>query len=97
LWTVVFSLYGYFLPLALMGAWFALAVWDIVRRQDEMSPGRTVLWLAIILLVPLLGIVAYFVFAGSKIPAWLRGTVVGGGALAYLVILVVLALVSGAV
>lgn len=97
LWTVVFSLYGYFLPLALMGAWFALAVWDIVRRQDEMSPGRTVLWLAIIFLVPLLGIVAYFVFAGSKIPAWLRGTVVGGGALAYLVILVVLALVSGAV
>lgn len=96
-WTVLFSLYGYFLPLALMGAWFALAVWDIVRRQDELSRGMTVLWLAVIFLIPLLGIVAYFVLGKSKIPAWLRWVVVGGGALAYLVILIVLALVSGAV
>jgi hypothetical protein len=31
------SLWGYFVPPALIGAWMALAVWDIVRRQDEMS------------------------------------------------------------
>jgi hypothetical protein len=30
----------YFLPLALIGAWMALAIWDIGRRRDDMSKGQ---------------------------------------------------------
>jgi len=96
-WTFVFSLWAYFLPLALVGAWMALAIWDIVRRQDEMSKGMTITWYAIILLVPIIGVMAYFVFGKSMIEPWLRGLIVGGGAVAYVVVLAVLLLMSGAV
>ncbi len=82
---------------ALIGAWMALAIWDIVRRQDDMSRGMTVAWYAIILRVPIVGVMAYFVFGKSEIEAWLRGLIVGGGAIAYIVVLAVLLLVSGAV
>ena len=97
LWTVLFSLYLYFLPLALMGTWMALAVWDLVRRQDRLSRGATVGWFAVIFLVPFLGVVLYYIFGGSEIPRWLRWLLVAGGAAAYLVILVVLMLISGVV
>jgi hypothetical protein len=40
---------------------------------------------------------AYFVFGKSEIEAWLRGLIVGGGAIAYIVVLAALLLVSGAV
>ena len=96
-WTFVFSLWAYFLPLALVGAWMALAIWDIVRRQDEMSKGMTIAWYAIILLIPIIGVMAYFVLGKSKIEPWLRGLIVGGGTVAYVVVLAVLLLTSGAV
>ncbi len=96
-WTVLFSLYLYFLPLALMGTWMALAVWDLVRRQDRLGRGRTIGWFAVIFLVPFLGVVLYYVFGGSEIPRWMRWTLVAGGAGAYLVILAVLMVISGVV
>jgi hypothetical protein len=96
-WTFVFALWAYFLPLALVGAWMALALWDIVRRQDEMSRAMTIAWFLAILLIPFLGVIAYFIFGKSKIEAWLRGLFVGGGALAYLVVVVVLIVISGAI
>jgi len=96
-WTFIFSLWAYFLPLALIGAWMALAIWDIVRRQDEMSKGATVGWYAVILLIPILGVMSYFIFARSKIEPWLRWLIVGGGAAAYVIVMIVLLLVSGAV
>jgi hypothetical protein len=68
----MFSLRTYFLQLALIGAWMALAIWDIVRRKDEMSKGATVGWYAVILLIPIFGVMSYFIFARSKIEMWLR-------------------------
>lgn len=97
LWTFVLTLWGYFLPLALVGAWIALAIWDMVRRQEELSKGAIIGWFAAILLIPIVGVILYFIFGKSTIPAWLRGLIVGGGAAAYLVILVAMLLVSGAV
>ncbi len=96
-WTFIFSLWAYFLPLALAGAWIALALWDISRRQDEMSRGMTIGWFFAILLMPFLGVIAYFAFGKSQIEAWLRGLFVGGGAAAYLIVLVALIIFSGAV
>jgi plastocyanin len=96
-WTFLFTLWGYFLPLALVGAWISIAIWDMVRRQDDMSKGVTIAWFAVILLIPILGVIAYYIFGKSLIPAWLRGLMVGGGIAAYLVVLVAMLLVSGTI
>ncbi|MEZ5176166.1 MAG: PLDc N-terminal domain-containing protein [Acidimicrobiia bacterium] len=97
IWTFILTLWGYFLPLALVGAWIGLAIWDMVRREDDMSRGAVVGWFTAILLIPILGVILYFIFGKSTIPAWLRGVVVGGGTAAYLIVLVAMLLVSGAV
>lgn len=94
-WTFLFSTWAYFLPLALVGAWIALAIWDMVRRQETMSKGMLVLWFFVILLIPILGVMAYFAFGRSLIPGWIRIVVVAGGTLAYLVVLAILFIVSG--
>ena len=95
-WTLLFSVYAYFLPVILYAAWVAIAIWDLVRR-DDTSRTTVIGWVAAILLIPFLGPIAYYVFGRSKIPAWLRGTVVGGGIGAYLVILGVAAVLGGVV
>lgn len=96
-WTFLFTLWGYFLPLALVGAWIGLAIWDMVRRQDDMSKGAVIAWFAVILLVPVLGVVLYFILGKSQIPGFMRALVVGGGIAAYLVVLVAMLLISGVV
>ncbi len=95
-WTFIFATWAYFLPLALVGAWIALAIWDMVKRQDEMSKGLMIVWFFVILLIPILGVMLYFIFGRSAIPGWLRGLVVGGGTAAYVIVLAVLMVMSGA-
>ena len=95
-WTLIFSMYAYFLPVVLFAAWVSVAIWDLVRR-DDLARGTTIAWIAAILLIPFLGPIAYFVLARSRIPGWLRGTLVGGGIGAYLVILAVAAVLGGVV
>lgn len=92
--SVLFGLYGQFLPFALYAAWVALAIWDIARRTG-LSRGAALIWLAVILLVPFLGPVLYHFASRSPIPLWFRGAVVGGGFLVYLLILGVGAAVGG--
>lgn len=96
-WTFIFSVWAYFLPLALVGAWIALAIWDMIRRQDDMSKAAMIIWFFVILLVPIVGVILYFIFGGSKIPGWIRGLVVGGGIAAYLIILGLLLVISGVI
>jgi hypothetical protein len=96
-WTFLFTLWGYFLPLALVGAWISIAIWDMVRRQDDMSKVATIVWFAIILLIPILGVIAYYILGKSLIPAWMRGLMVGGGIAAYLIVLAAMLLVSGTI
>lgn len=84
--SVFFGLYGYLLPFVLLAAWTALALWDIARR-DDLSKGASIGWIAVILLVPFVGPIAYHVASRSPLPGWLRGAMVGGGIAAYLVIL----------
>ena len=75
--SILMSLYGYFLPIMLYAAWSALAFSDLGRRQ--VSRGVAVGWVAVILLVPFFGALAYHVVGGSTMPKMLRGVVVGGG------------------
>ncbi len=94
--SVFFGLYAYFLPFVLYAAWVAIALWDLARRQD-LGRGATIGWTAAILVIPFVGVIAYYVVGRSPIPAWQRTTFVAGGFLAYLVILVVGAVVGGIV
>ena len=75
----------------------ALAIWDIVRRQDELFKDAPVGLVAVNLLIPILCVASYFIFARSKIEPWLRCLIVGGGTAAYIMVMAVLLLVSGAV
>jgi Phospholipase_D-nuclease N-terminal len=95
-WQLVFALYGYLLPLVLLAAWTSLALWDLARR-DDLGRGATLAWIAVILVVPFVGVVAYHVLGRPTLPAWLRAALVAGGLLAYALVLGVGALLGGIV
>lgn len=84
-WSTVFGLYAYLMPVILYACWVAVAVWDLVRRDDR-TLGPKLLWLAVVLLVPGLGPVAYYVLGSSPIPAGMRWGLVAGGLAAYLAV-----------
>jgi plastocyanin len=93
-WQLVFALYGYLLPFVLYAAWTSLALWDLARR-DDLGRWVAVGWIAVVLVVPFLGVIAYHVLGRPRLPAWLRAAVIGGGVVAYLVVLGVGALLGG--
>jgi plastocyanin len=91
-----YGLYAYLLPFALYAAWIGLAAWDLSRR-DDLSRAAQVGWMAVVLLVPFLGPVIYYLVGRSRIPAHMRWTLVAGGFLAYAVTFAVGAVVGGVV
>jgi hypothetical protein len=93
--SVFFGLYAYFLPFVLYAAWVTIALWDLARSGRGKGP--VIGWSAVILLVPFLGVILYYVIGRSAIPAWQRWTLVAGGLGAYLVILAAGALIGGVV
>ena len=94
-WSILFGLYAYLLPFVLLAAWTALALWDLARR-DDLSRGAVIAWIAVVLLVPFVGVMVYLL-ARARLPGWLRATLVGGGLAAYLLIVGVGVLVGGVV
>jgi hypothetical protein len=84
-WSLLVSLYAYILPLVLYASWVSIAVWDLVRR-DDVPVGARVGCMAGVLVVPLLGSVAYFAFGGSRIPGTLRLMLVAGGLIVYVAV-----------
>jgi hypothetical protein len=93
-WGLVFALYGYLLPFVLYAAWTSLALWDLARR-DDLGRGASIAWIAVILVVPFLGVIAYHLLGRPRLPGWLRAAVVGGGLAAYLLVLGVGAWLGG--
>jgi len=83
---VFFGLYAYVLPLVLYTSWVVLALWDLSRRED-LSRGKVIGWMASILIVPFLGVIAYYIFGKSSIPAWQRWVFMAGGMLVYVIFL----------
>lgn len=92
---VFFGLYAYVLPLVLYTSWVVLALWDLSRR--DLSRGKTISWMAAILVVPFVGVIAYFIAGKSTIPAWQRWTFTAGGMAVYALFLVLGLLVGGIV
>src|SRR6266511_2282382 len=95
-WQVIFGLSGYLLPFALFAAWVSLALWDLARR-DDLGRGATIAWVGVVLVVPFLGVIAYHALGRPRIPGWLRATMIGGGIVAYVLILAIGALIGGIV
>jgi hypothetical protein len=93
-WSLLLATYAYLLPLILYVAWVSIALWDLIR-QDTMANRRRITWMAIVLLVPLLGPVFYYVVGRSPIPRSLRAMLVAGGLGIYILIAVLAIVVGG--
>jgi len=89
------GLYAYVLPLVLYAAWVVIAIWEIIKR-DDMPKGRGISWMLAILIIPFLGVIAYYIFGKSQIPAVYRWVLLAGGIGAYALFLVI-GLVAGGV
>jgi plastocyanin len=93
-WGLLLATYAYLLPLILYVVWVSIAMWDLIRQEDV--PTRTrVGWMAVVLLVPLLGPIAYYVAGRSPIPRSLRTMLVAGGLGIYILVAVVAILIGG--
>ena len=79
---VFFGLYAYVLPLVLYTSWVVIAIWDLSRRED-LGRGRAIVWMAVILIIPFLGVIAYYLFGRSTIPVWQRWVFLAGGMAIY--------------
>jgi hypothetical protein len=84
-WQLLIGVYGYLLPLMLYTAWVSIALWDLIR-QDRIAASTRFGWMAAILVIPLLGPIAYYVAARSPIPRSLRAMLVAGGLAVYVVV-----------
>lgn len=77
--------HGYLLPLMLVVAWLVIAIWDLIRRED-LTQTRTIVWMMVVLVIPFVGPILYYVIGGSPIPRAVRATLVIGGLVVYLVV-----------
>lgn len=91
------GLYAYVLPMVLYAAWVVIAVWEIITRRDDLSRGAGIGWILVILIVPFLGVIAYYILGNSQIPAVYRWVLLAGGMGAYLLFLVLGLFVGGVV
>ncbi len=88
------GLYAYVLPLALYAAWVVIALWEIMKR-DDLSRRDGVGWMFIILVIPFLGVIGYYVFGKSQIPRAYKWTLLAGGMGVYALFLVLGLVVGG--
>ncbi len=63
-----------------------LALWDLAHRED-IGRGKIIAWMAAGLVVPFFGVIAYYIFGKSTIPAWQRWVFMAGGMLVYVLFL----------
>jgi hypothetical protein len=55
------------LNFVLLVAWIVLAIWALWRlRKEEISDTAQVIWTVVILLIPILGAVAFFIVRSSS-------------------------------
>ena len=95
-WSIFFGLWAYLMPFMLMAALLAIGLWDLVRDNDR-SRSSTIMWILIQLLIPFLGVFAYFLVGSNTLPKWSRYTIVFAGFGSYLILLIVGVVVGGIV
>ena len=91
-WQVTIGLYATVLPFALLGAWLAVALWDLAGqvRDEQLGTGAAAGWSAAVLVVPVVGVAAYLL-TRARLPRSLAALYLGGGVVAYLVVLLLTA------
>lgn len=96
IWQLLFQLYGYLMPFVLYAAWAALAIKDIDINEKTQGSLKYI-WLAIVYLVPFLGVLIYHLAGPSKISRGLKLGAIFGGLISYIVVLALGAIISGLV
>ena len=93
-WTLLLGLYAYLLPFVLYAAWVSIALWDLIRQEAETIPHRT-RRMMVVLVVPFIGPLLYFLFGRSPIPRQLRLMLTAGAVIVYLAFAAVGAVFAG--
>ena len=96
IWQLLFQLYGYLMPFVLYAAWAALAIKDIDNNEKTQGSMKYI-WLAIVYLVPFLGVLIYHLAGPSKISRGLKLGAIFGGLISYIIVLALGAIISGLV
>ncbi len=79
------GLYSDLLPVALYSAWLAVGFWDLARNE-KLASGAKLAWIVIIVVIPILGPVAYYLFGRSPLPRSFRVMFVVGAPVLYLAV-----------
>ena len=91
---MLLGLYAYLLPLLLYVLWSTLALLDLGRRGN-LAGVAVWIWAAAIFALPFIAAAGYLMFGGSTLVPRIRLVALGGGAAAYLLVLVLGASLGG--
>lgn len=70
--------FWWLLWIAIVVLWIAAFV-DIIRKRHTRSGGKTAAWILLVLILPIVGTIAYFLINGAAGPAAPRDTDVSRG------------------
>tara|TARA_B100001769_G_C22047681_1_gene563158 strand:+ start:360 stop:680 length:321 start_codon:yes stop_codon:yes gene_type:complete len=90
--SLFFNFYGYYLPIFLYAAWTPLALYDVGESKYSSNFSKF-FWTLIIILVPLIGAFIYHVFIAQTFNVVVRATMIFGGIISFLIVILYLALV----
>jgi Right handed beta helix region/Phospholipase_D-nuclease N-terminal len=87
------GLYGELLPVAIYAAWLALGFWDLARNE-KLSNRTRLIWMVVLVAIPILGPIAYYIFGRSQLSRSFRVMFVAGAPVLYLALTVLLVWIS---
>lgn len=79
------GLYAELLPVAIYAAWLSLGFWDLARNE-RLSNAARLIWMVVLVVIPILGPVAYYFFGRSGLSRSFRVMFVIGAPLLYLAV-----------
>jgi hypothetical protein len=90
------GLYAEALPIAIYGAWLAVGFWDLATQKVE-SAAKQLGWLAVMVVIPILGPIAYFLFGRSSLSRRFRIMFVLGVPVLFIAVLLLLIVLASLV
>ena len=85
LFQSLLGLYAELLPIAIYAAWLAVAFWDLARNEKLSNLARLI-WMVVLIVIPILGPIAYYLFGRSQLPRSFRVMFVVGAPVLYLAV-----------
>jgi hypothetical protein len=79
------GLYAELLPIAIYAAWLSLGFWDLARNEKLSNLARLI-WMVVLVVIPILGPIAYYFFGRSGLSRSFRVMFVIGAPLLYLAV-----------